>query len=68
MTQTAQSEEFDSARADDYIARGLDHLWIHSQQYNTLAKDDGLLVFKSGDGIYLTDAKGRRFIDALSDS
>ena len=66
MTQTAQSEEFNSARADDYIARGLEHLWIHSQQYNTLANDDGLLVFKSGDGIYLTDAKGRRFIDALA--
>ena len=59
MTQT-------QSRVDDYIARGLDHLWVHASQYNDLAADDGLLVIESGDGIYVSDSKGRRFLDAMS--
>ena len=51
---------------DDYTRRGLAHLWVHTQQYNDLAKDDGLLVFTDGDGIRLKDAKGRSYIDAMS--
>ena len=59
MTQT-------QSRVDDYIARGLEHLWVHTAQYNDLAADDGLLVIESGDGIYVSDSKGRRFLDAMS--
>jgi adenosylmethionine-8-amino-7-oxononanoate aminotransferase len=51
---------------DDYIERGLKHLWVQTQQYNDLARDDGLVVIKRGDGIYVEDIKGRRFIDAMS--
>ncbi|HJM89745.1 MAG TPA: aspartate aminotransferase family protein [Dehalococcoidia bacterium] len=55
-----------SERVDDYLARGLEHLWVHTSQYNELAKDDGMIVVESGEGIYLTDIKGRKFIDAMS--
>jgi adenosylmethionine-8-amino-7-oxononanoate aminotransferase len=55
-----------SERVDDYRARGLEHLWVHTAQYNDLAKDDGMLVVESGDGIYVTDNKGDRYIDAMA--
>lgn len=49
-----------------YIERGLEHLWVHTQQVTDLAKEDGLKVFERGEGIYLWDIKGRRFIDAMT--
>ena len=63
MTTTTPT---DAAALQDYVARGLAHLWIPTQQYNDLTTNDGLLVIESADGIYLHDAKGRRFIDAMS--
>lgn len=59
MTQT-------QSRVDEYLSRGLRHLWVQTQQYNDLAKDDGFVVINGGDGIYVNDIKGRRFIDAMS--
>lgn len=59
MTQT-------QSRVDEYLERGLRHLWVQTQQYNDLAKDDGFVVINGGDGIYVSDIKGRRFIDAMS--
>jgi adenosylmethionine-8-amino-7-oxononanoate aminotransferase len=51
---------------EDYTRRGLDHLWVHTQQWNELAKPDGLMVFTEGEGVRLKDMKGRSFIDAMS--
>jgi adenosylmethionine-8-amino-7-oxononanoate aminotransferase len=62
MTTTAP----DAAEVQDYIDRGIQHLWVQTQQINDLKKDDGLVVIESGEGIYLNDIKGRRFIDAMS--
>ena len=59
MTQT-------QSRVDEYLSRGLRHLWVQTQQYNDLAQDDGFVVINGGDGIYVSDIKGRRFIDAMS--
>src|SRR5215207_1031344 len=51
---------------DDYVRRGLAHLWIHTRQYNDLTEDGEYLVVTSGDGIWLMDASGNRYIDAMS--
>lgn len=51
---------------DGYIERGLAHLWIHTRQYNDLAQQGELLVVAGGDGIWLTDITGARYIDAMS--
>jgi adenosylmethionine-8-amino-7-oxononanoate aminotransferase len=64
MTQTADSVS--QQQAQDYIRRGLDHLWIHTQQVDELAQPDNYLVVTSGEGIYLNDAEGNRYIDAMS--
>ncbi len=55
-----------AAPASDYVQRGLDHLWVHTQQYNDLAQDDGFVVIDGGDGIYLEAMDGKRYIDAMS--
>jgi adenosylmethionine-8-amino-7-oxononanoate aminotransferase len=55
-----------AAPTSDYVQRGLQHLWVHTQQYNDLAQDDGFVVIENGDGIYLDDMDGRRYIDAMS--
>jgi len=54
------------AGLDDYVARGLEHLWVHTAQYNDLAQDDGFVVIERGEGIYLEEMGGRRYIDAMS--
>jgi adenosylmethionine-8-amino-7-oxononanoate aminotransferase len=51
---------------DDYVRRGLEHLWVHTQQVDELSKPDGMMIFTDGQGVRLTDAKGRSFIDAMS--
>jgi adenosylmethionine-8-amino-7-oxononanoate aminotransferase len=50
----------------DYLERGLEHLWVHTSQFNDLAKEDGMIVIESGDGIYVQDNKGQRYIDAMA--
>lgn len=52
--------------AAGYIRRGVDHLWIHNQNWLDLAKPGGMIVIAEGDGIRLTDIHGKRYIDAMS--
>jgi adenosylmethionine-8-amino-7-oxononanoate aminotransferase len=52
--------------ADDYVARGLEHLWIHNTNYIDLAKPGGMVVIAEAEGIRLTDVRGKSYIDALS--
>jgi len=66
MTQAAEPGTLSADEVNDYVRRGLDHLWVHTQQYNELAQDGAFLVIDQGDGIYLTDVEGRRYIDAMS--
>ncbi len=56
----------DPAMIQDYVDRGLKHLWMQTQQVNDLRKDDGVLVIEEGEGIYLSDVKGQKYIDAMS--
>jgi len=44
----------------------LDHVWVHSAQYDDLAQDDGLKVFTHGQGCTLYDVRGRSFLDGLA--
>ena len=50
----------------DYVERGLEHLWLHTAQYNDLTQDDGFVVIDRGEGIYLDEMGGKRYIDAMS--
>ncbi|MDA0352636.1 MAG: aspartate aminotransferase family protein [Chloroflexi bacterium] len=63
MTDTIERT---AAPTSDYVDRGLEHLWVHTQQYNDLAQEDGFVVIDRGEGIYLEEMGGRRYIDAMS--
>lgn len=52
--------------AEDYVRRGREHLWIHTQSFDELEQDDAYLIVKGGQGVYLNDHHGRRYIDAMS--
>ena len=55
-----------SEALEDYIRRGREHLWIHTQSFDELERDDSYLVVEGGEGIYLRDQRGRRYIDAMA--
>ena len=44
----------------------LSHFWPHSQQVSDLEKSDGLHIVTEGEGCWVTDTEGRRFIDVLA--
>ena len=55
-----------SLEQPDTVARGLKHLWIHTQQVRDLEKAGEYIVIKSGDGIWLEDIADNRYIDTMS--
>lgn len=63
---SSQPEQPGTAEIQDLTKRGVEHLWIHTQQQSELAGEDRFVVVESGDGIYLSDVQGRRYIDAMS--
>ncbi|MCC6313516.1 MAG: aspartate aminotransferase family protein [Thermomicrobiales bacterium] len=44
----------------------LEHVWIHQTPWVELAERDGMRVFEKGEGIYLYDVRGRKYIDGIS--
>jgi adenosylmethionine-8-amino-7-oxononanoate aminotransferase len=42
-----------------------DHLWMHFTRHAPFAERDVPIIVR-GDGAYIVDAKGRRYLDALS--
>src|SRR5258708_32940230 len=44
----------------------LDHVWFHVSTRESLTSPSGMMVFKSGEGCYLTDIHGRTYLDGLS--
>src|ERR671917_1752267 len=44
----------------------LDHLWLHFTEMGGYADPSDLQVIVRGDGCYLEDTEGRRYLDALA--
>lgn len=44
----------------------LKHIWIPQMSWSELAEKGELYIFEHGDGIYLYDIHGRRFVDAMA--
>ena len=42
------------------------HLWIHESSRNELYEQGMLRIFRSGEGSWLTDDRGDRYIDLCS--
>lgn len=66
MSQPAQRLVNDPGTIEDYVERGLRHLWIHTAQLDELKQEDQYIVVDRGEGIHLTDMAGKRYIDLMS--
>ena len=51
---------------DSLEQSALDHLWFHVTPPGALRTPGGMIVFAKGEGCYLTDIHGRRYLDGLS--
>jgi adenosylmethionine-8-amino-7-oxononanoate aminotransferase len=52
--------------ADQYTKKALDHVWIHSANWQELAEKKGMQVFDRGEGARLYDVYGKEFIDGIA--
>lgn len=66
MAQPADQFINDPGNIEDYIDRGLRHLWIHTAQVNELKQDDQYVIIDEAKGIHLTDMAGKRYVDLMS--
>ena len=70
MEKQQAAEDVANAHATAYeepiYQEALDHVWIHTSNWTELAEQQGLHVFERGEGIYLDDARGKRWIDGIS--
>jgi adenosylmethionine-8-amino-7-oxononanoate aminotransferase len=63
--QADRGDQADGARGE--LARtALDHLWLHFTDMGAYADPADLQVIVKGDGCYLEDSGGRRYLDALA--
>src|SRR5687768_7712930 len=52
--------------ADQYTKKALDHVWIHSANWQELAEKQGMQVFDRGEGARLYDVYGKEFIEGCA--
>ena len=60
------STEAEHPPLEELRQMALSHFWPHSQQVAGLENPDGLHVVTEGQGCWVTDTEGRRFIDVLA--
>jgi adenosylmethionine-8-amino-7-oxononanoate aminotransferase len=44
----------------------VDHIWVHETTWTDMVERHAMRVFERGDGIYLYDVHGTRFVDAVA--
>src|SRR5437868_3409772 len=63
---TQVKDELAEAYTSPTEQAALEHLWIHQAAWRELAIQRELRVFERGEGIYLYDIHGKRYIDAMA--
>jgi adenosylmethionine-8-amino-7-oxononanoate aminotransferase len=51
---------------EQYTKSALDHVWIHSANWQELAEKKGMRVFERGEGARLYDVDGREYLDGIA--
>lgn len=52
--------------AEEYAQSALEHVWIHSANWQELATQKGMKVFDHGNGALLYDVDGKEYIDGIA--
>jgi adenosylmethionine-8-amino-7-oxononanoate aminotransferase len=63
---TVTSQFVTSTGADELSASARDHLWMHFTRHSTYEDGGEVPVIVRGEGAYIWDSQGRRFLDGLS--
>ena len=50
----------------DLEHEAVEHIWVHETTWADMVERDAMRVFERGEGIYLYDVHGRRFVDAMA--
>ena len=66
VSRTIGSARMAASEQTDLARTALDHLWLHFTEMGGYADPADLQVIVKGDGCYLEDADGRRYLDALA--
>lgn len=56
----------DPARESSYAERARKHLWMHFTRHGALLDGEDLPVIVRGEGCYIWDEQGRRYLDGIS--
>ena len=69
MTTTPQDGPVDRPRlGDDALAAAArDHLWMHFTRHSTFEQGGAVPIIARGEGAYIWDSEGRRYLDELVD-
>ena len=62
----AQDQTSATKTAEQYAQSALEHVWIHSANWQELAAQKGMKVFDHGKGALLYDVEGREYIDGIA--
>ncbi len=62
-TTAAASPEYDTAAL---TGQARDHLWMHFTRHSTLAEGGELPIIVKGEGAYIWDSNGRKYLDGLA--
>src|SRR3954471_15060368 len=63
---TATPQYVTTAGADQLSATARDHLWMHFTRHSTFEDGGDVPVIVRGEGAYIWDSQGRRYLDGLS--
>ena len=58
-------EQYTRDEITSLVEKGLDHFWVQNHQRADLVAQDGYNIMVRGDGCYVWDIEGNRYIDAL---
>src|SRR5436305_6293545 len=50
----------------DLTSKARDHLWMHFTRQSTLSEGGEVPIIVKGDGAYIWDSRGRRYLDGLA--
>src|SRR3954451_13566244 len=63
---TATPQYVTTAGADQLSATARDHLWMHFTRHSTYEDGGQVPVITRGEGAYIWDERGKRYLDGLS--
>ncbi len=66
MAHTTTNGGAGATTAEQYTKGALDHVWVHSANWQDIAENKGMKVFDRGQGALLWDVHDKEYIDGIA--